>query len=140
MPGDWVLDAERNILYAIGYGGDPREYIIKGFDAPAPSAGGTVEFTDSDVIEQWVIPDDYDGINHAFQGGTVFGDYFIIPISRGGDIESEAVLIYDKISHRKVASFPLIEEEVGEAQSVSVYNGSLILVSKNGRIDRIFFN
>ena len=137
---DWVLDAERNVLYAIGYGGDPREYIIKGFDAPAPSAGGTVEFTDSDVIEQWVIPDDYDGISHAFQGGTVFGDYFIIPISRGGDIESEAVLIYDKISHRKVASFPLIEEEVGEAQSVSVYNGSLILVSKNGRIDRIFFN
>ena len=137
---DWVLDAERNILYAIGYGGDPREYIVKGFDAPAPSAGGTVELTDSDVIEQWVIPDDYDGINHAFQGGTVFGDYFIIPISRGGDIESEAVLIYDKISHRKVASFPLIEEEVGEAQSVSVYNGSLILVSKNGRIDRIFFN
>lgn len=138
---DWVLDAERNILYAIGYGGIPRKYIVKGFNAPNPANGGTIALTDSDVIEQWEIPDNYINEQHAFQGATIYGNYFILPVSRGDAlVQSEAIRIFDKYNHHEISNFALVEPEVGEAQSASVWNGLLWIVSKDGRLDCVDFD
>lgn len=138
---DWFLDPMRNVLYTIGYGGTPRAFIIKEFNAPDPTQGGTIQLTDNDVIGQWEIADNYKGISHAFQGVTIYGNYLILPISRGDEtIQDEAIQIFDKISHAEIADFTLVESEVGEAQSVSVWDGKLWLVSKNGRLDCIDFD
>ena len=138
---DWFLDPMRNVLYTIGYGGTPRAFIIKEFNAPDPTQGGTIQLTDDDVIGQWEIADNYKGISHAFQGATIYGNYLILPISRGDEtIQDEAIQIFDKISHAEIADFTLVESEVGEAQSVSVWDGKLWLVSKNGRLDCIDFD
>lgn len=138
---DWLLDTERNLLYVIGYGGNPRKYIVKVFNAPNPSIGGTVALTDSDVIEQWDIPDNFINEQHAFQGATIYGNYFILPVSRGDSlVQSEAIRIFDKYNHQEISNFELVESEVGEAQSVSVWNGLLWIVSKDGRLDLVNFD